>query len=132
MADSNEVKMYEIAKFLGELNAMGEVKGFSGNEKGYAKILQIKRGCSIWIHHLQDDSLVLDLMVSENASYRHPDITSVEIEKFKQFFKNDLNMGLWEHSIDENRAERYFIDIGIMETDEIKKLINRIIEHFGV
>jgi len=58
--------MYEIAKYLGELNAKDKVKKFGG-EKGYAKVYQIIPGCSIFVHHSSDDSLVIDLQITVEA-----------------------------------------------------------------
>ncbi len=54
-------KMYFAAKKVNDLNDFGKVKAFSSNEKGYARIFLIKRGCAIWIHHLKSDPRVRQL-----------------------------------------------------------------------
>ncbi|WP_170180251.1 hypothetical protein [Desulfoglaeba alkanexedens] len=47
MINTSGKKMFEIAGHLKELDKYGKVKGLQGNEKGYAKIIEICRGCSV-------------------------------------------------------------------------------------
>jgi hypothetical protein len=66
MTDTIKQKMKQISEDLGELNRQGKVKRFGG-EKGYAKVYQIIPGCSIFVHHSSDDSLVIDLQITVEA-----------------------------------------------------------------
>lgn len=126
MFELNEKKMFAIAESLNELNDRGEVKGFSGNERGYAKVLEIKRGCVIWVHHLNDDRLIIDLMVSEAAAGRYSEITTIAISRFKDFFNFMFAKESWKHSMGSNNSERYYIDVSEIQLEEILKIVNKI------
>ncbi|GAB4174097.1 MAG: hypothetical protein Tsb0017_11610 [Geothermobacteraceae bacterium] len=90
-----EQKMYNIASHLNELNSAGKVKGFQGNEKGYAKVHQIKSGCSIWVHHLIDDRLIIDLLISPNAQKNHSEKCKTSKEIFNSFFVEKAISTTW-------------------------------------
>ncbi len=126
-------KMYHIAKELDELNKDGKVKGFSGNEKGYAKVLQIVRGCSLWVHHEKDDRLLLDLVVSPAAKRAFPTKCDKSIDKFKELFGFSLKKSNWKHSIDNhNDHERYYVVITELDLETIIELITKIKTDFAL
>lgn len=131
MGRSIEDKMYQVAEYLNELNDRGQVKGFSGNERGYAKVKEIKRGCAIWVHHLNDDRLIIDLMVSVTAAEKFPEITSEAISKFKDFFNYMFEKESWKHSVNENNAERYYVEVSELQTEEIEKILSKIRSEFS-
>lgn len=131
MTDSLSDKLYLAAKKVGDLNKHGLVKGFNGNENGYAKIKQVKPGCSIWIHHLKDDTLIIDLQISETAIDRYPDDAESTLKKFEAFAGKELKTELFEHSIDtNNQAGKFFIDVTNQSFEQISEKINEILELF--
>lgn len=123
--------MYEIAKYLDELNAKKQVKYNSKHEKGYAKIQQIRSGCDVWFHHLLDDRLIIDLMISEAARRKFGDIADRAIETFKEFFNYIANVESWQHALDGRNYERYFIDVSKVPSDDLKKVMDKIREKFS-
>lgn len=130
MASSIESKMFSIAKYLDELNPDGNVKGFKGNEKGYAKILEIKRGCALWVHHLKDDRMIIDLMITDAAGNKYPEIAKQMKEKFEDFFNYLSNDVPWMHSMNTTDALRIYVDITKLQFDEILKVIEKIKSEF--
>ena len=121
--------MYEIAKYLDELNAKGQVKRNSSHEKGYAKIQQIRRGCDVWFHHLLDDGLIIDLMISEAARRDYNEAAIKSISVFK--FNHKENVESWEHALDGRNYERYFVDVSRFSLDNLKKVTDQIKERFS-
>lgn len=116
----NQKKLFEIASHLGELNKNGQVKGFRGNEKGYAKVKQIMVGCSIWVHHEKNDDLIIDLLVSPSAKEKHETKCKNAVKKFKDHFSFDLSEGQWSHSIDDYQDhDRYFVVVNQKSLEEI-------------
>ncbi|OQY11496.1 MAG: hypothetical protein B6I30_06635 [Desulfobacteraceae bacterium 4572_187] len=130
MTDTINYKMYEISKYLGELNAKGKIKKFA-REKGYAKVLQIRRGCSIWVHHLNDDRLIIDLQITKAAGNRYPDYVAGSVELFEDFFKNATDSEGWQHPIDERNAQRYLVDVSKKPLDDILNTLRKIRERFS-
>jgi hypothetical protein len=130
MTSSIESKMYSIAKYLDELNPDGKVKGFKGNEKGYAKILEIKRGCALWVHHLKDDRMIIDLMITDAAGNKYPEIAKQVKEKFEDFFNYMSNDESWVHSMNTTDALRFYVDITNLQFDEIVKVIVKLKSEF--
>jgi len=120
--DSNQAKLFEVAKHLGDLNKQGCVKGFSGNENGYAKIIQICRGCSVWIHYELNGTLIIDLLISQPAKKTSPDKCSHAVRLFKELFSFSVENSKWTHSIDtHNECDRYYVNATNLS---IKELIN--------
>ena len=112
MTERVDYKLYLAAKKVDGLNKAGKVKGFSGNENGYAKILQIKRGCDVWIHHLKNNKLIIDLLTTPSASERYPEQVDEAVKLFKEFAGEKLEEDTFNHSINKNSfASRYFIDV---------------------
>jgi len=120
-------KMHSIAEELGELSAYGKVKCFSGNEKGYAKILQIKPGCSIWAHYTLDDELIIDLIATETAQVKYPDIVKETTAKFRSFFHQETIAESWQHSIDiKNKGMQHYFPITETPLDQIFQIIEEL------
>lgn len=130
MFSSTEEKMLSIAKNLNQLNKQGKVKSFQGNEKGYAKVIEIKRGCSIWVHHLKDDRLIIDLMISESAQSKYPEISRETINKFKDCVNCFTEEEPWQHSIDTKvNAKRYYVDVTKFSIDRILVILNNMLKN---
>jgi hypothetical protein len=120
-------KLHAIAKSLNELKDTGAVKGRKGNEHGYAKILQIKTGCSIWIHHWHDDRLAIDLLISQPALSRYPSECESSINTFKELFTDMVETKPWSHHDGRSKEhETYYIDVSKKTEGEILKLIDLI------
>lgn len=127
MIESISSKLYLAAKKVNDLNKSGNVKGFSGNENGYAKIAQIKPGCAIWIHHLKNDQLIIDLLISETAANRYPLETNTALEKFKNFSGDKFKSAEFEHSINQNsKSDRFYIDVTTHTFDQIAVIIDKL------
>ena len=123
-------KMFEIAKYLDELKD-GKVKGFKGNEKGYAKIIEICRGCSIWLHHEKSDNLIIDLLISPSAKEKNSVTCKDTVEKFKNFFDFAHNESEWRHSIDKRQNhDRYYVVVTEKNTSELIDLVKKIERKF--
>jgi len=129
MKQTPQIIMHEIAEYLDELNAKGRVKRNPRNEKGYAKIQQIRRGCDVWFHHLLDDRLIIDLMISEAARRDHNEAADKSISVFKFNYKE--NVESWQHALDGRNYERYFVDVSRFSLDNLKKVTDQIRERFS-
>ncbi|MBI4768411.1 MAG: hypothetical protein HY787_28105 [Deltaproteobacteria bacterium] len=82
-------KMYQIAKSLNQLNSNGEVKAFTGNEKGYAKVIDIIRGMSVLVIYSpasMDDKLIISLDFTESVVKKDRITVENTIAKFKKVF----------------------------------------------
>ena len=124
---TNQSKLFDVAKHLGDLNKQGCVKGFNGNENGYAKIIQICRGCSIWIHHELNETLIIDLLISPSAQKSYPEKCSRAVRLFKEFFSFSVDNSKWIHAIDtQNEHDRYYVNATDLSTEEIIKTCNEI------
>jgi len=127
-------KMFEIASHLSELNNDGKVKAFRGSEKGYAKVIEICRGCSIFVHHEKNDDLIIDLLVSHHAKEKKPPLCGNTIKKFKEFFGDlcKISMSNWSHPINTQKDhERYYVDVNGKNTSEIIFIIERLKKEFA-
>ena len=130
MSDTSS-KMFEIARHFKELNKYGKVKGFKGNEKGYAKIIGICRGCSIWVHHEKNDNLIINLLVSPSARENNATLCSNTIKKFQKFFDFSINQSIWNHSIDTYKDhERLYVVVSEKNTSEIIDIVERLKKEF--
>ncbi|MBV5339172.1 MAG: hypothetical protein J0665_06380 [Deltaproteobacteria bacterium] len=128
----NSEKLYQIAKHLNELNSKGKVKGFSGNENGYAKIFQVIRGCSIWIHLEKNNDLIIDLMISPTALEQHLTKCDLSIKKFTEYFQFKVKNSEWKHSIDKQyEHDRYLVSVSDLLVEEILKHIEKLKKKFS-
>ena len=129
---SNQTKLYEVSKYLGDLNKQGCVKGFSGNENGYAKIFQVRRGCSVWIHNELNGVLIIDLLISPSAQRTYPEKCTRAVHLFKKFFKFHVDSSKWSHCIDtQNNHDRYFVDVSKLSTKELFDICDKIKQIFA-
>ncbi len=125
-------KLYDVARHLNALNNKGKVKRFAGNENGYAKIIEIYRGCSIWLHHEKNGDLIIDLLISQNAQKENPPLCLKSTEKFKEFFGLLPTDSEWNHSIDtHNDHERYYVSVNSKKTNEIIKIAEKLKSEFS-
>lgn len=131
MTESVSSKLYLAAKKVNDLNSSGKVKGFSGNEKGYAKILEIMTGCAIWIHHLKNEHLIIDLLVTEAATRRFPEVTNKAIKKFEEIAGDKLRLDVFEHAISKSdKRDKLYIDVTNHSFEKIEMLIDKLLRTF--
>ena len=122
-----EGKMYYIAKHYNWLNDKGNVKAIKGNEKGYAKIKDIVRGCSLCVHHLNNGQLIINLLISFTAKSRYEVACSKAVDVFKNHFQSEVKNSTWESSMGDGRVyDRYFVDVTNSDLPEIVKMIEEV------
>jgi hypothetical protein len=129
MTDETNAKMYKIANNLNQLTK-DKVKKFPP-DKGYAKVHQIRPGCSIWTHHLEDDRLIIDLMITEKARQKFDKIATKSVDVFKNFFPDKVAFEEWHHPIDGHNAERYFVNISEDAIEEVLKILHQLRDKFS-
>lgn len=121
-------RMFRIAKYLDDLNSKNKVKNRKENDQyGYAKVVEIKRGCSIWVHHLINNNLIIDLQISPTAQSKYNGACVSAIRDFDNFFDQTPVESPWFHARkpDEEHT-RYLIDITTKNDEEIFNLLNKI------
>lgn len=126
--------MYLIAKQVNDLNSKGKVKAMAGNEKGYAKLVSVNNGCRVWAHHTRDEKLIIDLMFTESAEGKHPDVVKAAVAKFERFAKDSgyqVSQSQWKHSIEKSKKTQYFFEITTVGDDAILKLVDKVRIAFG-
>lgn len=132
MSLSTKDKLKVIAEKVGDLNKKGMVKGFSGNENGYAKIIPIKNkrsGAAIWIHHWNDGRLIIDLTITNKAADRYEQETKMAITIFKKFAGSKIRSMPFRHSIDDSyEADMLYIDVTDFTIESLKKCVNDLVE----
>lgn len=122
-----EGKMYFIAKRYNYLNDKGKVKARRGNEKGYAKIKDIVRGCSLFVHHMNNDHLIINLLVSPAAKTRYEIVCNKAVDAFKKHFQSDVQSTPWEHSMGGgNVYDRYIVDVTKKDLPELLIMIEEV------
>jgi len=115
-----EDKMYAIAKHYNYLNDRGNVKAIKGNEKGYAKIKEIARGCSLFVHHWNNDQLVINLMISPAAKTRYELLCNNAVEVFRSQFLSEVQTTKWENSLGNGKPyDCYYVDVTRRELQEL-------------
>lgn len=131
MTETVLAKMYLAAKKVSDLNLEGKVKAFSSNEKGYARIFVIKRGCAIWMHHTKNDRLTISLMITEAMAAKFPVTEHAAIRKFEIFAGNRMQKEEFEHSINRyDKRLKHYIDVTNYTFNEISSMIDKIRETF--
>ena len=124
---TTEDKMFFIAKQYNQLNAKGKVKGFQGNEKGYARIMEIVRGGGLHVHHMINGQLIINLMLSEVARARYKVVCNKAVDTFNNFFKSEVNTSKWESSVKDGRMyDRYSVDVTYKDLPELLTTIDGI------
>ena len=115
MTQSIPAKLHFIANQVNDLNAKGEVKANTANEKGYAKLAFINRGCKVWAHHTLQNALTIDLMYTEDAAAKYPDVINSAIATFQKFARDNGRQAshrTWTHGIDKTSLrQQYYFDI---------------------
>lgn len=123
---STEDKMYQVAKYFGDLNSKGKVKGFRANEKGYARVKDIVRGCTLLVLHTNDGDLKVNLMITPTAHSRHETTCKRAVTTFKSFLGSDVEQKKWTHSIANDERDLYSVDVTNRELHEIFKLVDEL------
>ena len=122
--------MYYFATYLKQLNSKGEVKRFSRDEKGYAKVVDIRLGCSIWFH-LIGDSLTVSLRISGASEKRYPAACGDALGRFRKFFNNKVVMDTSRHSLNQTEFKRYYIDVTAHPDYKIIDILNKLKKEFA-
>lgn len=132
MTETVAEKMYLTAKKVDDLNVNGRVKAFSSNEKGYARIFVIKRGCAIWMHQTKDDRLTISLMITEAMASKFPVTEHAAIKRFESFAGNRMKLEEFEHSINkcDKRLKRY-VEVTNSTFDEIATMVEEVLTTFS-
>lgn len=120
MTQAIAAKMKMIARHVNDLNLRGAVKAMTGNEKGYATLVSIIRGCSVWVHHTRPDhpigeKLILDLMFTTSAESKYPDVVKTAQATFEQFVEaSGYSVSAhpdWKHSIlSSGKRKQYYLN----------------------
>ena len=122
--------MYSIANQVGDLNAAGKVKAFTGHQKGYAKLVVINSGCKVWAQHTRADKLTIDLLVTESASRKWPAVRDLAVNTFVAFAKGNGQKPAenpWQHSASEaDTREQYTFEITNESSEAISLLIDKL------
>ena len=124
-------KMYSIANQVGDLNAAGKVKAFTGHQKGYAKLAIVNSGCKVWAQHTRADKLTIDLLVTGSASRKWPAVRDLAVTTFVAFAKGNgqklLEKPPWQHSASEaDTREQYTFEITNESSEAISLLIDKL------
>jgi hypothetical protein len=121
---NTEDKMYFIAKHFKWLNQNGKVKAIRGNESGYAKVKDVVRGCSLFVHHMNDGQLIINLLVSSAAKSRYEIHCNKAVDAFKSYFKSEVRTTKWENSMGDGRIyDRYIVDVTKRDLSEIIRIV---------
>lgn len=119
-------KMRAIAETLDDLNEKGKVKRNPQHEKGYAKALEITRGCALWLHHTLEDKLIVDLMISPTARERQPELCERSQKEFAQYFDSEVSSKPWKHSDGTRVSDRYFFDVTDTNAEQIIAMVEEL------
>jgi hypothetical protein len=131
MNETLDSKLFRAAKYLNDLNPDGRVKT-SSNDKGYARILQIETGCTIWLQHLRNDQLTIGLMVTKNAAEKHAAITNRAIKKFEEFAEGQNKIDEFVHAINSgDRRRKYYLEVTNFPSAQIEMLIEKLLDSFA-
>jgi len=117
-------KMYQIASYLNELNANDKVKGFTANEYGYAKVVQVKPGLSVWVHHLKDDKLIIDLLCSEKAKKLYHEEYDKSKNVFKLTYRDQVIEDIVIYKTNNSKGYRLYYEISDIDIEECLKSID--------
>jgi len=124
---NTEDKMYHLAKHFSWLNAQGKVKAIKGNEQGYAKITDVVRGCGLFVHHMNDGQLVINLLVSPAAKSRYEMACRKAVTAFKEFFQSEVRTTKWENSMGDGKIyDRYIVDVTKKELCDIIQMVEEV------
>ena len=123
-------KMLLIASKAGDLNVADKVKAFTGHQKGYAKLVVINSGCKVWAQHTRADKLTIDLLITESAAQKWPDIRDVAVSTFKAFAMGNgykLAEVPWQHSASEtDTRQQHSFEITTESSEAIGLLIDKL------
>ncbi len=122
--------MYLIASQADDLNVDGKVKAFTGHQKGYAKLVVISSGCKVWAQHTRANKLTIDLLVTESAAQKWPDIKKLAVSTFEAFAKGNgykLAEIQWQHSASEaDTRQQHSFEITNESSEAISLLIDKL------
>lgn len=124
---SIEQKLYQVAKHFNDLNSKGKVKGFSANERGYARIKKVVNGCDLLVHHLKNGNFIIDVMVSPTALVKNEQACRRAISIFKNYFEGSAEHDKWEHAIGKSDPwDRCFCDVTSNDLPEIIRIVDEL------
>ena len=118
-------KIFEIAEIVEDLNPSNKVKCGVQNNFGHVTIKKIAAGCNVRVHHMFDNCLSLDLLISSSSLERYQNKCRDAKSKFKQLFTDKLTEEK-EFIIPSRGKElhyRLWLDITTLNIEEIKDII---------
>jgi hypothetical protein len=121
-------KMYAIAKIVGDLNESGRVKCGAQNDFGYATIRKVVVGCNVRAHHMLDNTLSIDLLISQSAEEKYETKCKTTKTRFKDLFSG-LTSENEKFIIPSRKNEphyRLWVDVTETDEEEIFAMINKI------
>lgn len=122
-----ENKMYSIAKHYHDLNDRGNVKASRANEKGYARIKDIARGCTLLVAHWNDDHLVINLLITTAAKKRDETICNKAVEVFKSHFGSSVQyLKRLDLRGSDDVRDSYYVDVSNKDLSEVQKNIEEV------
>jgi hypothetical protein len=123
---STEDKMYQVAKYFGDLNRKGKVKGFRANEIGYARVKDIVRGCTLFVIHTNDGELSVNLLISSTALSRYEATCQRAVKTFKSFLGTVVKQRKWAHAMGNDERDQYSVDVTNRDLPGIFTLVNEL------
>ena len=121
-------KMYAIAKMVGDLNKAGRVKCGAQNDFGYATIRKIVVGCNVRAHHMLDNTVSIDLLISPTAEEKYETKCKTAKTKFYELFPGSTNENA-KFIIPSRENEphyRLWVDVTKIAEEEISAMIKKI------
>lgn len=127
---SIEKKLYVIAEKLSDLNPENKVKCGVQNNFGHATVIKVEPGGNVRFHHMFDNSLSLDLLLSPNAQNNKKYAPKCEIAKsrFLQLFsgKTKENQNFPIPSRKDEPHYRLWVDVTNIDVSEILEMVDNI------
>lgn len=121
---NSEEKIYTITQHFNSLNGQGKIKSIIGSDGGYAKITEVVRGCSLFIHHINGIKLVIDLFVSPTAKSRHRASCKKAVATFMAHFQSQVQTCNWKNSnVDDKTYDLYIVNVTNVEIPNIIQMI---------
>jgi hypothetical protein len=121
-------KMYAIAEMVGDLNKAGKVKSGAQNDFGYATIKKVVVGCNIRAHHMLDNTLSFDLLISPTADEKYETKCKITKTKFKELFPDSTNenANFIIPSRENEPHYRLWVDVTEIAEEDLSTMIEKI------
>ncbi len=126
-------KIYKIARMIGDLSTVKRVKCGVQNNFGHATILKIASGCNVRVHHMFDNTLSFDLLISPTAQDKYQPQCEAAKLSFEQLFsgKTKEDQAFIIPSREKEPHYRLWVDITNYDIDKIVVMIENIKRKFA-